>query len=44
MRGGGFDNRAPFLRVSDRYHYYGSTLRVSDVGVRVVRERTGADQ
>jgi len=44
MRGGGFDNLAPFLRVSDRYHYYGPTLRVSDVGVRVVRERTGGKQ
>jgi formylglycine-generating enzyme required for sulfatase activity len=38
MRGGGWDNPAYFLRVSARYSYYGSTLRVSDVGFRVVRE------
>jgi formylglycine-generating enzyme required for sulfatase activity len=38
MRGGGWDNPAPFLRVSARYAYYGPTLRVSDVGLRVVRE------
>src|SRR5215468_6491231 len=40
MRGGGWDNPAPFLRVSARYSYYGSTLRVSDVGFRVLREPT----
>jgi formylglycine-generating enzyme required for sulfatase activity len=38
MRGGGWDNLASFLRVSSRYNYYGTTLRVSDVGFRVVRE------
>jgi formylglycine-generating enzyme required for sulfatase activity len=38
MRGGGWDNPAPFLRVSARYAYYGDTLRMSDVGFRVVRE------
>jgi formylglycine-generating enzyme required for sulfatase activity len=38
MRGGAWDNPAGFLRVSARYHYYGSTLRFSDVGFRVVRE------
>ena len=38
IRGGGWDNPAPFLRVSARYSYYGPTLRVSDVGFRVVRE------
>jgi formylglycine-generating enzyme required for sulfatase activity len=38
MRGGGWDNPAPFLRISARYSYYGPTLRVSDVGLRVVRE------
>ena len=37
MRGGGWDNNAEFLRVSARYHYYGPTLRVSDVGFRAVR-------
>jgi formylglycine-generating enzyme required for sulfatase activity len=38
MRGGGWDNPAPFARVSARYAYYGDTLRMSDVGFRVVRE------
>src|SRR5690242_18442372 len=38
MRGGGWDNPAPFLRISARYSYYGPTLHVSDVGLRVVRE------
>jgi formylglycine-generating enzyme required for sulfatase activity len=38
MRGGGWDNPGPFLRISARYSYYGPTLRVSDVGFRVVRE------
>jgi formylglycine-generating enzyme required for sulfatase activity len=38
MRGGGWDNAASFLRLSSRYHYYGPTLRVSDIGFRVVRE------
>jgi formylglycine-generating enzyme required for sulfatase activity len=37
MRGGGWDNNPEFLRFSSRYHYYGPTLRVSDVGFRVVR-------
>jgi formylglycine-generating enzyme required for sulfatase activity len=38
MRGGAWDNQASFLRVSARYHYYGPTLRVSDIGFRAVRE------
>jgi formylglycine-generating enzyme required for sulfatase activity len=38
MRGGAWDNLAPFLRVSSRYNYFGTTLRVSDVGFRAVRE------
>jgi formylglycine-generating enzyme required for sulfatase activity len=38
MRGGAWDNPASFLRLSARYHYYGPTLRVSDIGFRVVRE------
>jgi formylglycine-generating enzyme required for sulfatase activity len=38
MRGGAWDNTANFLRFSARYHYYGPTLRVSDIGFRVVRE------
>lgn len=37
MRGGGWDNNADFIRYSSRYHYYGPTLRVSDIGFRVVR-------
>ncbi len=38
FRGGGWDNFAPFLRLSSRYYYYGIDLKVSDVGFRVVRE------
>ena len=38
MRGGAWDNAANFVRVSARYHYYGPTLKVSDIGFRVVRE------
>ena len=38
MRGGAWDNPANFLRLSARYHYYGPTLRLSDLGFRVVRE------
>jgi len=39
MRGGAWDNLEPFLRLSARYNYYGPTLRFSDVGFRVVREK-----
>src|SRR5579862_5497600 len=38
MRGGAWDNTPNFLRFSARYHYYGPTLKVSDIGFRVVRE------
>ncbi len=38
MRGGAWDNPANFVRISERYHYYGPTLKVSDVGFRAVRE------
>ena len=38
MRGGAWDNPVNFVRVSSRYHYYGPTLKVSDVGFRVVRQ------
>ena len=38
IRGGGWDNPASFVRYSARYHYYGPTLRVSDIGFRVARE------
>ncbi|HEX4999250.1 MAG TPA: formylglycine-generating enzyme family protein [Terriglobia bacterium] len=38
IRGGGWPNPAKSLRVSERYHYYGPTLRVSEVGFRVVRQ------
>jgi formylglycine-generating enzyme required for sulfatase activity len=38
MRGGAWDTRDSFVRVSARYNYYGDTLRVSDVGFRAVRE------
>jgi formylglycine-generating enzyme required for sulfatase activity len=37
MRGGGWDNGADFVRLSSRYHYYGPTLKVSDIGFRAVR-------
>jgi formylglycine-generating enzyme required for sulfatase activity len=37
IRGGAWDNPASYLRVSARYNYYGPTLRVSDLGFRVVR-------
>jgi formylglycine-generating enzyme required for sulfatase activity len=37
VRGGGWDQSAKFQRVSARYTYYGPTLRVSDIGLRVVR-------
>jgi formylglycine-generating enzyme required for sulfatase activity len=38
VRGGGWDQSADFLRLSARYSYYGPTLRLSDVGFRLVRE------
>src|SRR5213594_2667901 len=38
VRGGGWDQRDAFRRVSARYSYYGPTLRVSDIGFRLVRE------
>lgn len=38
IRGGAWDNPASFVRLSARYHYYGPTLRVSDLGFRAVRE------
>jgi formylglycine-generating enzyme required for sulfatase activity len=37
VRGGGWDQSAAFQRVSARYSYYGPTLKVSDIGFRVVR-------
>jgi formylglycine-generating enzyme required for sulfatase activity len=39
VRGGGWDQSSEFQRVSARYSYYGPTLRVSDIGFRVVRQR-----
>jgi formylglycine-generating enzyme required for sulfatase activity len=38
FRGGGWDNFAPYLRQSSRYYYYGTDLKVSDIGFRAVRE------
>jgi formylglycine-generating enzyme required for sulfatase activity len=38
FRGGGWDNFAPYLRVSSRYYYYGTDLKVADIGFRLVRE------
>jgi formylglycine-generating enzyme required for sulfatase activity len=43
VRGGAWDNPANFVRLSARYHYYGPTLRVSDIGFRVVREPVSPD-
>jgi formylglycine-generating enzyme required for sulfatase activity len=37
IRGGGWDQAAPFLRVSARYSYYGPGLKFGDLGFRVVR-------
>jgi formylglycine-generating enzyme required for sulfatase activity len=37
VRGGGWDQGSAFQRASARYSYYGPTLRVSDIGFRVVR-------
>ncbi len=39
FRGGGWDNFAPFVRLSARYYYYGTDLKVGDIGFRVVREK-----
>jgi formylglycine-generating enzyme required for sulfatase activity len=44
VRGGGWDQSAPFQRVSARFSYYGPTLRVSDIGFRVVREKVAPPQ
>jgi formylglycine-generating enzyme required for sulfatase activity len=38
IRGGGWPHPEDALRVSDRYHYFGPTLRTSDIGFRLVRE------
>ena len=38
FRGGGWDNFAPYLRLSSRYYYYGTDLKVGDIGFRVVRK------
>ena len=38
FRGGGWDNFAPFVRLSARYYYYGTDLKVADIGFRLVRE------
>jgi formylglycine-generating enzyme required for sulfatase activity len=42
IRGGAFPNPPEVVRVSERYHYFGPTLRVSDVGFRLVREPAAA--
>lgn len=38
VRGGAWDNPASFIRASARYHYYGPTLRLSDIGFRAARD------
>jgi formylglycine-generating enzyme required for sulfatase activity len=42
VRGGGWDQSETLQRVSARFSYYGPTLRVSDIGFRVVREKVAA--
>ena len=42
IRGGAWPNPAEGVRASERYHYFGPTLRVSDVGFRLVREPAAA--
>jgi hypothetical protein len=37
-RGGAWDQSRPYLRLSARFTYYGPTLRLGDIGFRVVRE------
>lgn len=43
MRGGAWDNPASFVRLSARYHYYGPTLKLSDIGFRALREPMQAE-
>ena len=38
FRGGAWDNFAPYVRLSARYYYYGTDVKLSDVGFRIVRE------
>ena len=38
FRGGGWDNFAPYVRLSARYYYYGTDVKLSDTGFRVVRD------
>lgn len=38
FRGGAWDNFAPYLRLSARYYYYGTDVKLGDIGFRVVRE------
>jgi formylglycine-generating enzyme required for sulfatase activity len=38
IRGGGWPNPEELVRVSARYHYFGPTLRLSELGFRLVRE------
>lgn len=38
IRGGGWPHPESALRLSDRYHYFGPTLRLSELGFRLVRQ------
>jgi len=38
IRGGGWPHPEEAQRVSDRYHYFGPTLRLNDLGFRLVRQ------
>lgn len=38
FRGGGWDNTAPYVRISARYYYFDADFKSSDMGFRLVRE------
>ncbi len=38
FRGGGWDNFAPYVRLSARYYYYGTDVKLGDVGFRLARD------
>ena len=38
IRGGAWPQPADLLRVSDRYHYFGPTLRLNNLGFRLIRQ------
>ena len=38
IRGGAWPHQGDLLRVSDRYHYFGPTLRLNNLGFRLIRQ------